>query len=162
KRRTATGATRSTARATPAPSATSPTPTWSRGCSASTARTGPARAAAAWGTRHPTPRASRPRTKRSRRRRLTCRRARIAGARGSQEPGSTVVVVGRDAAVMRQADYLIDMGPGGGRQGGRVLASGTVEEVLRNPNSVTAPWLAHSFLPSPGRGEGSGARGGAE
>src|SRR5206468_1637731 len=81
----------------------------------------------------------------------------IGALRGLQERGNTVVVVEHDAAVMQQADYLIDMGPGAGKQGGRVLASGTVEEVLRNPNSVTAPWLAHAFPPSPRlRGEGSG------
>ena len=74
----------------------------------------------------------------------------IGALRGLQERGNTVVVVEHDEAVMRQADYLIDMGPGPGKQGGRVLASGTVEEVLNNPQSVTAPWLAAAFpLPAP-------------
>src|SRR5439155_5471492 len=74
----------------------------------------------------------------------------IGALRGLQERGNTVVVVEHDEAVMRQADYLIDMGPGPGKQGGRVLASGTVEEVLNNPQSVTAPWLATAFpLPAP-------------
>jgi excinuclease ABC subunit A len=67
---------------------------------------------------------------------------RLLGAlRGLQERGNTVIVVEHDATVIRQADYVVDMGPGAGKQGGRVLAQGTVEEVLRNPQSVTAPWL---------------------
>ena len=44
-------------------------------------------------------------------------------------------------AVMRHADYLVDIGPGAGRHGGRLLASGTVAEVLRSPDSVTAAYL---------------------
>src|SRR5262249_8037169 len=58
-----------------------------------------------------------------------------------QERGNTLIVVEHDETVMRQADYLIDMGPGAGKNGGRVLASGTVAEVLASPASVTAPFL---------------------
>ena len=65
----------------------------------------------------------------------------LAALRGLQERGNTVIVVEHDAEVIRHADYVVDMGPGAGKQGGRVLAQGTVQEVLRNPESVTAPWL---------------------
>ena len=65
----------------------------------------------------------------------------LAALRGLQKRGNTVIVVEHDAAVIRQADYVVDMGPGAGKQGGRVLAQGTVEEVLHNPESVTGPWL---------------------
>ena len=58
-----------------------------------------------------------------------------------QERGNTLIVVEHDETVMRQADYLIDMGPGAGKNGGRVLASGTFAEVLANRASVTAPYL---------------------
>jgi excinuclease ABC subunit A len=61
--------------------------------------------------------------------------------RGLQRRGNTLVVVEHDEEVMRQADWLVDMGPGAGRLGGRLLASGTVAEVLANPESVTAPFL---------------------
>ena len=74
----------------------------------------------------------------------------IAALRGLQARGNTVVIVEHDEAVMRQADYLIDIGPGAGRDGGQVLASGTVPEVLNHPKSVTAPYLTRSRLP-PGR-----------
>jgi excinuclease ABC subunit A len=67
---------------------------------------------------------------------------RLLGAlRGLQQRGNTVVVVEHDEAVIRAADYLVDMGPGAGHRGGFVLATGTVEEVLQNPRSVTGPYL---------------------
>ncbi|MBR1826057.1 MAG: excinuclease ABC subunit UvrA [Alphaproteobacteria bacterium] len=55
--------------------------------------------------------------------------------------GNTVIVVEHDEDAMRAADYLVDMGPLAGSLGGEVTASGTVEEVLRNPNSLTAKYL---------------------
>jgi excinuclease ABC subunit A len=67
---------------------------------------------------------------------------RLLGAlRGLQDRGNTIVVVEHDESVIRAADYLVDMGPGAGRDGGRVLAAGTVEQVLHDPRSVTAPYL---------------------
>ncbi len=65
----------------------------------------------------------------------------LRALRTLQERGSTLIVVEHDEAVIRAADYLVDMGPGAGRNGGRILARGTVEEVLRSPDSVTAPYL---------------------
>jgi excinuclease ABC subunit A len=73
----------------------------------------------------------------------------IEALRGLQQRGNTVIIVEHDEAIIRQADYLIDMGPGAGKQGGRVLASGTVEQVLRNPESVTGRWLTDPSLRGP-------------
>lgn len=55
--------------------------------------------------------------------------------------GNTVIVVEHDEDAIRSADYLVDMGPGAGEQGGFVTAKGTVEGVLHNPNSLTAQYL---------------------
>lgn len=55
--------------------------------------------------------------------------------------GATVVVIEHDLDVIRNADYIIDMGPGGGEAGGRVVASGTPREVAENPNSITERYL---------------------
>ena len=57
------------------------------------------------------------------------------------EHGATVVVIEHDLDVIRNADYIIDMGPGGGEAGGRVVAAGTLEEIASNPNSVTGQYL---------------------
>ena len=55
--------------------------------------------------------------------------------------GATVVVIEHDLDVIRSADYLIDMGPGGGEEGGRIVAAGTPEEVRQVQESVTARFL---------------------
>ena len=55
--------------------------------------------------------------------------------------GATVVVIEHDLDVIRNADYVIDMGPGGGESGGRVVAVGTPQEIAANPNSVTGKYL---------------------
>ncbi|MDO4852534.1 MAG: excinuclease ABC subunit UvrA [Clostridia bacterium] len=55
--------------------------------------------------------------------------------------GATVVVIEHDLDVIRSADYIIDMGPGGGEQGGRIVACGTPEEIQSNPMSVTGKFL---------------------
>ena len=51
--------------------------------------------------------------------------------------GATVIVIEHDLDVIRNADYMIDMGPGGGEAGGRIVAAGTPEQVAKNPDSVT-------------------------
>lgn len=55
--------------------------------------------------------------------------------------GNTVIVVEHDEDAIRAADFLVDMGPRAGDEGGRVTASGTVNEVLKNRNSLTAQYL---------------------
>ncbi|MDO5438902.1 MAG: excinuclease ABC subunit UvrA [Erysipelotrichaceae bacterium] len=55
--------------------------------------------------------------------------------------GATVLVIEHDLDVIRSADYLIDMGPGGGEDGGRIVACGTPEEVRCNPYSITGKYI---------------------
>ena len=55
--------------------------------------------------------------------------------------GATVIVIEHDLDLIRNADYLIDMGPGGGVHGGRILAACTPEELSRNPESLTGKYL---------------------
>ena len=55
--------------------------------------------------------------------------------------GATVIVIEHDLDVIRNADYVIDMGPGGGDAGGRIVARGTPEEIRRNRDSVTGKFL---------------------
>ena len=57
------------------------------------------------------------------------------------EKGATVVVIEHDLDVIRNADYIIDMGPGGGESGGQIVAAGTPEQVRENPRSITGKYL---------------------
>jgi excinuclease ABC subunit A len=66
----------------------------------------------------------------------------IASLSDLRDLGNTVLVVEHDEDTMRAADYLIDLGPGAGKNGGIVMASGTPAEVMANPNSVTGQYLA--------------------
>ena len=55
--------------------------------------------------------------------------------------GATVIVIEHDLDVIRNADYVVDMGPGGGKEGGKIIAVGTPEEIRKNPESVTGKYL---------------------
>lgn len=55
--------------------------------------------------------------------------------------GNTVIVVEHDENTIRSADYVVDLGPGAGREGGEVVACGTPQEILRSPRSLTARYL---------------------
>ena len=55
--------------------------------------------------------------------------------------GATVIVIEHDLDVIRSADYVIDMGPGGGDAGGRIVAAGTPEEIRQDPDSITGRYL---------------------
>ena len=66
--------------------------------------------------------------------------------RGLRDNGNTVVVVEHDEDTIRQADYIVDIGPGAGRDGGRVVAAGTLAEISRVPESRTAQALAHPMV----------------
>jgi hypothetical protein len=71
-----------------------------------------------------------------------------AGAAGGRV---SIIVIDHDLDLLAAADHLIDMGPGGGPGGGRILATGTPEDVARAPGSATGPWLAeHLGLPITG------------
>ena len=56
--------------------------------------------------------------------------------------GNTLVVVEHDTDTMLAADYLVDVGPGAGREGGQIVAAGTPQEVMANPNSLTGRYLS--------------------
>ena len=72
--------------------------------------------------------------------------------------GNTLLVVEHDEDTMRAADYIIDVGPGAGVNGGAIVAAGTPEEVMANPNSVTGDYLTgRKKIPVPSeRRKGSG------
>ena len=55
--------------------------------------------------------------------------------------GATVTVIEHDLDVIRCADYIVDMGTGGGEEGGRIVAAGTPEEIKNAPQSVTGKYL---------------------
>ena len=57
------------------------------------------------------------------------------------DSGATVVVIEHDLDVIRSADYLVDMGPGGGESGGEIVAAGTPAQVRQNPRSITGRYL---------------------
>lgn len=57
------------------------------------------------------------------------------------EQGATVVAIEHDLDVIANADYIIDMGPGGGEAGGRIVCAGTPEQVKGCPQSVTGRYL---------------------
>ena len=57
------------------------------------------------------------------------------------DSGATVVVIEHDLDVIRSADFLVDMGPGGGAAGGEIVATGTPAQVKNNPRSITGRYL---------------------
>ena len=66
----------------------------------------------------------------------------LATLKELRDLGNTLLVVEHDEDTMRAADYLIDIGPGAGIHGGEVVAAGTPEEVMANPNSLTGQYLS--------------------
>lgn len=66
----------------------------------------------------------------------------LATLRRLRDLGNTLVVVEHDEDTMRSADYIIDVGPGAGVHGGRIIAAGTPEEVMANPASLTGQYLS--------------------
>ncbi|HIM37930.1 MAG TPA: excinuclease ABC subunit UvrA [Dehalococcoidia bacterium] len=67
-----------------------------------------------------------------------------------REMGNTVVVVEHDEAMMRAADFITDMGPGAGEHGGHVVATGTVEDIMNTPGSLTGQYLSgRKIVPMP-------------
>jgi excinuclease ABC subunit A len=66
----------------------------------------------------------------------------LATLKRLRDLGNTVIVVEHDEETIRSADHIIDIGPGAGEHGGRVIAAGTVAEVERNPESITGQYLA--------------------
>ncbi|WP_347106569.1 excinuclease ABC subunit UvrA [Lactobacillus paragasseri] len=66
----------------------------------------------------------------------------ISSLKKMRDLGNSLIVVEHDDETMKQADYLIDMGPGAGVYGGKVMAAGTPEEVMKNPKSLTGQYLS--------------------
>ena len=66
--------------------------------------------------------------------------------------GNTLIVVEHDEDTMYAADHIIDIGPGAGANGGRVVAEGTAEEIKKNPDSITGAYLSRrKFIPVPAK-----------
>ena len=64
--------------------------------------------------------------------------------------GNTILVVEHDEETIKQSDYIIDLGPGAGVDGGKLVATGTPEEIMKNPNSITGRYLSHQLtIPIP-------------
>ena len=82
----------------------------------------------------------------------------IASLKSMRDLGNTLIVVEHDEDTMRAADYLIDIGPGAGANGGQVMAAGTPQEVMKVKNSLTGQYLSgKKYIPVPEtRREGTG------
>ncbi len=66
----------------------------------------------------------------------------ISALENLRDLGNTVLVVEHDEDTIRKADYVLDLGPGAGKNGGDVMASGTPAEIMANPNSITGQYLS--------------------
>ncbi|MEM7178975.1 MAG: excinuclease ABC subunit UvrA, partial [Pseudomonadota bacterium] len=82
--------------------------------------------------------------------------------KGLRDQGNTVIVVEHDEEAIREADYVIDIGPGAGVHGGRVIAAGTPDDIMLTPGSVTGEYLSGTReIPVPAerrRGNGKSVR----
>ena len=76
----------------------------------------------------------------------------IATLKSLRDLGNSVIVVEHDESIIRTADYIVDLGPGAGEHGGEVMATGTPDEIMANPRSLTGAYLSGGLtIPSPGR-----------
>ena len=66
----------------------------------------------------------------------------LATLKNLRDLGNTLIVVEHDEDTMRAADYIVDVGPGAGSHGGRIVASGTVEDIMNTPESITGQYLS--------------------
>lgn len=84
----------------------------------------------------------------------------IASLKKMRDLGNTLIVVEHDEDTMRAADYIVDIGPGAGRDGGKVMAVGTPDQIAQAPNSITGQYLAGKrFIPVPEkRRQGNGKK----
>ncbi len=72
----------------------------------------------------------------------------IATLEHMRDLGNTLIVVEHDEDTMLAADYIIDIGPGAGIHGGRVIAKGTPKQIMEDPNSLTGQYLSgRKFIP---------------
>ncbi|MDR0825903.1 MAG: excinuclease ABC subunit UvrA [Mycoplasmataceae bacterium] len=74
----------------------------------------------------------------------------IAALKKMRDLGNTLLVVEHDAETMKASDYIVDIGPGAGNNGGKVVAVGTPKEIMNNPKSLTGQYLkGDKFIPIP-------------
>lgn len=66
----------------------------------------------------------------------------LATLKNLRDLGNTLIVVEHDEDTMHEADYIVDIGPGAGEHGGKVIAAGTAEEIMQNPDSITGAYLS--------------------
>ena len=66
----------------------------------------------------------------------------LAALKGLRDLGNSVIVVEHDEETMREADYIVDIGPGAGEHGGEVVAAGSVEDLIACPDSITGKYLS--------------------
>ncbi len=79
--------------------------------------------------------------------------------KGMRDMGNTLIVVEHDEETMLSADYLVDIGPGAGEHGGRIVAEGTPEEVMASEASITGQFLSgRRFIPVPEQRQDNGGR----
>ena len=74
----------------------------------------------------------------------------LAALKNLRDLGNTLIVVEHDEDTMREADYIVDIGPGAGSHGGEVVACGTAEEIMKIPESITGQYLSGALkIPVP-------------
>lgn len=66
----------------------------------------------------------------------------LSALKNLRDLGNTLIVVEHDEDTMREADYIVDIGPGAGEHGGQLVAQGTAEEIMKNPDSITGAYLS--------------------
>jgi excinuclease ABC subunit A len=72
--------------------------------------------------------------------------------KGLRDLGNTVIVVEHDEETIREADFIVDIGPGAGKHGGQIVATGTIEDICKNPDSITGQFLSgRRKIPVPAR-----------
>ena len=76
----------------------------------------------------------------------------LASLKGLRDLGNTLIVVEHDEDTMREADFLVDVGPGAGEHGGQIVASGSCQDIMDNPNSITGQYLSGKrMIPVPSK-----------
>ena len=76
----------------------------------------------------------------------------LASLKGLRDLGNTLIVVEHDEDTMREADFLVDVGPGAGEHGGQIVASGSCQDIMDNPDSITGQYLSGKrMIPVPSK-----------
>jgi excinuclease ABC subunit A len=76
----------------------------------------------------------------------------LATLKRLRDLGNTLIVVEHDEETIEAADYILDIGPGAGIHGGEVVAAGSVEDIKKNPDSITGRYLSGALsIPVPGK-----------